>query len=242
MGHMDFQLFKAIVDETSAYGARSFSLHLFGEPLLYPKFFESVEYIKQKNRRHTILLTTNGVLVNKYIDRLIKLPIDRVLWTWRTESKFTKETKEKLKAWKAFTVRYIEEVTPKEAYEEGWTRVEGRRIHNYGGNIDSELFSKSQGDKTAKRWPCYHLWLAPGVAWDGNILVCCSDPHQKEVIGKFPETSIEQAWNSEKIKSIRESHLQGKFLGICKECDVWKQYPNLFYSWQHTVSSSGGDS
>ena len=35
--HMGFRLFCDIVDECSKYGPRSFSLHLFGEPLLYPQ-------------------------------------------------------------------------------------------------------------------------------------------------------------------------------------------------------------
>src|SRR5258708_3002683 len=58
--HIDFKLFKTIVDECSQYGPRSFSLHLFGEPLLYPFILDAIQYIKIKNRRHTILLTTNG--------------------------------------------------------------------------------------------------------------------------------------------------------------------------------------
>ena len=50
--HMDFNLFTAIVDECSKYGPRSFSLHLFGEPLLYPKITQAIEYIKTKNRKN----------------------------------------------------------------------------------------------------------------------------------------------------------------------------------------------
>ena len=33
---MPWETFCAIVDEASEFGPRSFSLHLFGEPLLYP--------------------------------------------------------------------------------------------------------------------------------------------------------------------------------------------------------------
>src|SRR3990167_250292 len=61
--HMDFLLFQMVIDEASTYGARSFSLHLFGEPLLYPRILDAIDYIKRKNKRHTVLLTTNGTLL-----------------------------------------------------------------------------------------------------------------------------------------------------------------------------------
>jgi len=61
-GEMGFDIFKAIIDEATRYGARSFSLHLFGEPLLYSKWFEAIRYIKSANRKHTVLFTTNGTL------------------------------------------------------------------------------------------------------------------------------------------------------------------------------------
>src|SRR3990167_1255983 len=104
---MDFGLFIKIIDEASQYGARSFSLHLFGEPMLYDHWIEAITYIKRKNKRHTVLLTTNGTKINEYVDILTKLPIDKCLWTCRTEAKFTSRTKNKLRKWKPFTVRYI---------------------------------------------------------------------------------------------------------------------------------------
>ncbi len=242
--HMDFQLFKAIVDEASCYGARSFSLHLFGEPLLYPRFSDAVRYIKLKNRRHTILLTTNGTQLNRRCDEVIGLPIDQVYWTWRPEAKFTEETKEKLRRWGRFRVRFIEEVTPPEAYEEwkDWSNVEGRKLHNYGGNIQTSDFSSvpdvEKGSSSATRYPCYHLWLAPAVAWNGNILICCADPHAKEVLGQFPEMSVHQAWKSSKLEEIRQSHLQGTYKGICSNCDVWKNYGNIFFGHEYPWNDS----
>ena len=237
---MDYRLFREIVDEASRYGARSFSLHLFGEPLLYPHIFEACAYIKRRNKRHTVLLTTNGTKVNDCIDDLVSCGINQVLWTWRKEARFTGATLLKLKKWGKFRVRFIKEITPPEAYEEWktWGNVEGRKLHNYGGEIDTGRWDGlqeksywkdySNSQKTSIRYPCYHLWLAPAVAWNGNILLCCSDPHQKEVLGKFPEQSVAEVWKGSQLESIRKSHLEGRYEGICKDCDVWKSYPSLF--------------
>jgi len=191
---MDFELFRKIVLEASGYGPRSFSLHLFGEPLLYPRIFEAVRYIKERNSRNTVLLTTNGTLLNDCIDDFISCGIDQAYWTWRPEARFRESTVLKLRKWGKFRVRFIDEITPDRARKEWdkWPNVEGRRMHNYGGEIDTKRWdglrlklstkgSNSSAKTNTTRWPCYHLWLAPAVAWNGKFLMCCADPHQKEV-------------------------------------------------------------
>ena len=232
---MDFELFRQIIDEATRYGPRSFSLHLFGEPLLYPRIFEAVRYIKQRNPRHTVLLTTNGTRLNSCIEDFISCGIDQAYWTWRREARFKPSTLLKLNKWGKFRVRFIKEITPPEAYEEWktWRNIEDRHIHNWAGEINTSNFSAPPVDSNTKsRWACYHLWLAPAVAWNGNILMCCADPHQKEVLGHVPEQSVASVWQGDRLRSIRESHLRGEYGGICGSCDVWKQYPDIFFKWQ----------
>src|SRR3990167_10235450 len=64
IGMMDFDLFQKIVDEAVKYGTKAFSLHVFGESLLYPKIFEAISYIKNKDKNISITLSTNGTLLN----------------------------------------------------------------------------------------------------------------------------------------------------------------------------------
>lgn len=229
--HMEFRLFTSLIDEASLYGSRSFSLHLFGEPLLYPKWHEAIRYIKDKNPKHTVLFTTNGTLLDKLVDRVIEANPDKILWTWRKEAKFSEETKEKLRKWGKFCVRIIKEITPKEALDEwkDWSQIEYRNLHNYGGAID---ISQWNAPPVETRWPCYHLWLAPAVAWNGNILLCCADPHQKEVIGQFGKDTVSKVWQGERIKAVREAHLRGDYTGICAKCDVWKGTPDIWFQHQ----------
>src|SRR3990167_10303646 len=238
---MDFGLFMKIVEEASQYGSRSFSLHLFGEPLLYPYWMSAINYIKARNKNHTVLLTTNGTKINENIDVLTRLPIDKCLWSWRKEAKFTEETKSKLRKWKPFTVRYIEGTYPESALEEKWPRVERRRMHNYGATIDLSLFTFQESsarnvDSKASsiRWPCYHLFLAPAIAWNGKFLMCCADPHQKEIFGDIKKESVNVAW--QRVERVKKAHLSGQFIGICANCDTWREYPNLFFG--HKYASS----
>lgn len=233
--NMDFNLFRKIIDEASGYGARSFSLHLFGEPLLYPHVFEAIAYIKQRNPNHTILLTTNGTKINECVDDLVRSGVTQVYWTWRREARFSESTVLKLRKWGKFRVRFIDEITPEKAREEwkDWGNVEGRRIHNYGGEIDLKRFGGESPKE--KRWPCWHLWLSPAVSWNGDFLMCCVDPHRKEVFGNINSETVSQAWN--KLEKVRESHLNGDYSGICEKCDVWREYPDLFYDFQKTKHS-----
>lgn len=229
---MPWEMFTSIIDEASEYGPRSFSLHLFNEPTLYSKWCEAIKYIHKRRKGNTVLLTTNGTTLNSRVDDLIDANPDLVFWSWRPEAKFTKETKDKLRSWGKFRVRFLSHLTPQEARDEwaDWTNLEEREIHNYGNKIDTKKFGKD--DSLPKRWPCGHLWLDPAVAYNGKILICCNDSKQEEVIGQYPETSIHDAWNGSKLASIRESHMKGVYSGVCAGCDSWKTYPDLFFGFQ----------
>lgn len=230
---MSWDVFTGIVDEAKRYGPRSFSLHLFGEPLLYPKWREAIDYIKSSNSRNTVLFTTNGTLIEPNLESLLESGVSQVFWSWRPEAKFTQETKEKLRKWGKFRVRFIKEVTPPEAYQAwaDWPNVEGRQLHSYGGEIDTTKWDVS--NKKKLRWSCYHPFYAPAVAWNGEILLCCADPHRRSSIGKFPEVSVSNAWCGDVFKRIRQEHLNGKYTGICEKCDIWKQTPNVFFGHEY---------
>jgi len=223
---MDFDLFKQIIDECGHYGPRSFSLHLFGEPLLYPRIIEAIRYIKANNRRHTVILTTNGTLLNKFADELVEVGVDKIIWSWRRNN-FTPHTTQILK--ERGLIRLLIEEKPKEEFEV-WSKfpeVEIKHLHNYGGNI------KTGTEPPALRHPCYHLWLAPAIRWNGEITICCNDPNGKESIGVYSnDFGIWSMWNSDKLQAIRESHLKSEYKGLCVGCNSYKAYPDIFFSHQ----------
>ena len=229
---MNFELFTSIIDECSHYGARSFSLHLFGEPLLYPRILDAILYIRSRNKRNTVLLTTNGTLLNKFAKELVAVGVDRIIWSWRRNN-FNDETIKILKD--RGLIRLLIEETPEEEFEK-WSkfpRVEVKHLHNYGGNIDVTKWGLFPGNvETEVRYPCYHLWLAPAIRWNGEITICCNDPAGMESIRVYSRNSLAEVWNGEKIKSIRESHLKGEYKGLCVGCNSWQAYPDIFFEAQ----------
>jgi len=262
IGHMDFELFKKIIDEANYYGARTFSLHLFGEPLLTRDFSKTIKYIKKVNKNNTILLTTNGTLLNKEIAKaMIEAPIDKLAISFPSaeRSNYQKitgldklETVEKnvldlieLKKIKKVTKPYIyvrmiineDNKNEEELFKNKWQNksliVEIRPAHNYGGYTPGVSFRKNIIKKT-KQYPCYHLWLSPAIHWNGDVSICCNDWGRKALLGNIKTQTMHQIWNSEKLKQYRQYHLKGLYgkVPLCGKCDVWTMYEDIFFSWQ----------
>jgi MoaA/NifB/PqqE/SkfB family radical SAM enzyme len=74
--HMDFSLFKKIVDEISDEGITdTLAYYLMGEPLLYPQIFEAIEYAKERGLK--VEITTNGsLLTDAVIEELVNRELD----------------------------------------------------------------------------------------------------------------------------------------------------------------------
>jgi hypothetical protein len=41
--------------------------------------------------------------------------------------------------------------------------------------------------------------------------------------------SVQECWK--RLSGVRTAQLKGQFGGICKDCDVWREYKNMF--WGH---------
>ena len=259
IGSMDFSLFKKIIDEAKQYGPRTFSLHLFGEPLLTRNLFEMIDYIKKVNKNNTIFLTTNGTLLNKKMAQsIIESSIDKISISFPGAKKDTYqkvtgfdylETVEKnildlieLKKIKKsdnpiIYLRMIlnkDNITEKKIFENKWKNkpivLEIRAAHNFGGYCPEASLIKKQ----TKRYPCYHLWLSPAIHWNGDVSICCDDWGRKTVLGNVKNQTMRQIWNSKKIKQYRKSHLKGNYhqVPLCEKCDVWTMYEDIFFNWQ----------
>ena len=257
VGNMDFAIFKKVIDEAGQYGPRSFSLYLFGEPLLAPQIIEMVKYIKQSNPDNVVVITTNGSLLTKEkSEALVDSQVDKLAVSFVSPNKETYLEKtgidkleqvekniEQLIAVKnekksakplIFARMIVGHDTAKQAGEfvKKWkgkkVAVELRDMHNYGGHIQESYV------KNTRRYPCYHPWLAPAIHWNGDFTICCTDYERKTLLGNIKEKTIHEMWTGEKIKNYRKLHLQGKYSQIspCSNCDVWNIYSDLFFNWQ----------
>ncbi len=262
IGSMDFNLFKKIINEAKEYGPRTFSLHLFGEPLLTKNIFEMIEYIKKANQSNTVFLTTNGTLLNKENAKsIIKTSVDRLSISFPSVKKESYQRiagfdqlekveeninglielkKEKKVNHPLIYLRMVlnkDNFDEKKIFEKKWKNKpvisEIRDAHNFGGY--SKEFSLRKGQtKKIKRYPCYHLWFSPAIHFNGDFSICCDDWGKKTVLGNVKNQTINQIWNSKKINQYRQAHMRGKYdkVPLCQGCDVWTMYQDIFFDWQ----------
>lgn len=84
---------------------------------------------------------------------------------------------------------------------------------------------------TVKPFICSHPFQRLGMDWNGDLYPCCSFYYKYHKIGNIENMTLLEAWNSEKIKTLREAFLQGNIPVSCQNC-----YGNLSYS-KHFVKN-----
>ena len=91
---------------------------------------------------------------------------------------------------------------------------------------DKDLKSKSHYENQY----CEYPWLSLTVMADGNVVPCTQISNNELVMGNVNEQSLEEIWNGEKYKKLREMHVTGDFPKdhkCNKKCDMKKLYQYL---------------
>jgi len=66
---------------------------------------------------------------------------------------------------------------------------------------------------------CWKLWQGAEITWDGRVLPCCFDKDAQHEMGRFPEQSLAQIWQSAPYRDFRARLTQGrKEIDICRNC------------------------
>lgn len=77
LGEMDFSDFKHIIEKLSNVGVRKVVLSGWGEPLVHKDILDMIKLCK--DRGFTVLLNTNGTLLNEYVNDIVRLGVDEVV-------------------------------------------------------------------------------------------------------------------------------------------------------------------
>lgn len=256
-GHFPKELARKIISEAAKKGPTSYSLHLFGEPLANPEWGDIVGMIRSANRYNAILLTTNGSFMDEACCRkLLELEVNRIFVSVHSldPDTYRKNTgggdiSVALNNIRTFMkmaagagknrlfVRLFHKPGEPPAEEKNLKALrdtgvswELRGYHNFAGGKNEWTTHKQD----INRWPCFHPWFTLGIAVDGKITVCCTDARLKLVVGNAFNESIERAWKSEAVKTIRQEHLKKQFKAWkeCSICDTWQFHPDIFFGYQ----------
>lgn len=236
-GFMDFKVFKKIVDDTINV-VQHIAFSYCGEALLHPDVVNFVKYINNKNPGVIVGIVTNATLLTKEMSmQLINAGLKSITFSFDS---FDPKKYEEIRVGAKYDVT-LENISNfldlKEKYNkniftsiamisdfntefsipsvlEGRIKINKIPLHNYGGNINLT-------DK--KKWiyfPCRFPWSSIVVSWNGNILACCLDHYEKEIIANVKDGNVVQLWNSEKMQTIRKMLADNNLPKLCEKCDM----------------------
>ena len=97
--------------------------------------------------------------------------------------------------------------------------------------------SSGRNSTITNRYPCRHLWGEVKLDVKGNLYPCdgkVMDYNFREkselFLGNISETTIKEAYLSQKVSWFRKKHLQNDIqsLPTCLQCPIWSIFPNVW--------------
>jgi len=228
MGEMSDELFHKIIKDGKDMGVKSYSPFMNGEPFVFPKIWEWLDYMEKEGV--SVSLYTNGEFVD--VDRLVKYKNIQYLdfsinaTTEETYNKvmrgpnfkrvvdnyFLARKKAKFMVRASF-VKCEENIHEIEDFRKMFKRVQLCGYSNWTGDRVSPLA------RTGKKIPCWVLFHQMFVLWDGRVVLCCMEYNCKMPVGDANKQTLKEIWDD--YAWIREKHARGEWddIPICKSCN-----------------------
>lgn len=234
---LDEAMVDRIAAQAAAHGLYSINV-AWGEPLLYREVFG---VIKKFHKAGVIdsRLVTNGLLLHKYTDQifesgLVNLYVSLDAFKEETYTKqrgpgyrnvvrnlliFLEEKKKRkavLPVVRVSLIETTENAQEVEAFKDFW----GDKVDIIDIQILTDFAKSEYENIRRKKWNCIEPFRRISIMGNGEILPCCSFHGKNLVIGNIKDMTIKQAWDSEKMKTIRSNLLQDKIPTclVCQGC------------------------
>jgi radical SAM protein with 4Fe4S-binding SPASM domain len=233
---MDMDLFKKIIDQASELKVHRIVPFLNGEPFTDPKYFEKLDYIREKMPDCYLEIFSNGsLLTDEIIEKLKKYKVDFMNISVNAA---TSEVYEKVCQRKHFdrvvsnTIKLIKEL-------KGITTIRVSMVPTEDAIVDVEKFKTFWKEYLPEsliqindyyNWqgrifesneiqikPCFRILGHLTVQSDGKVIWCCMDIGDY-IVGDLNKQSLKEVWQKSEYRRIM--HKQGKrmFLDPCKRC------------------------
>lgn len=209
MKKMDDQLFKKIIDELGDmdYAGR-LALHSNNEPFLDDRIIEFAKYAREHVSKAFVYLYTNGTLVTldkfkEIIPYLDKMIIDN----YNDELKLDENVEKIYKFCRSNkNLNKKVEIHIRKANEVLYTR---------GG------LSPNNKKRKILHMSCILPYRQMVIRPDGKTSLCCNDPYGTNTMADLNQTTLKEAWYSERYERVRNSLRKGrKYINRCRYCDT----------------------
>jgi hypothetical protein len=228
-GEMTNTLFHKIVDEAIAMGVEMVTPFLNGEPFLFPRIFEWLDYLQAHNLK--FVLFTNGsalskeraVRLNKYknlTDLIFSMHgYDQPSYEAQTNLSY-QQVKQNIEyfatiAQVPFHVYMLDTAINHpgiDVFLKTWADFHPyyAKYNNWAGKRPASM----QGTKV----PCDRLLSEMTIYWDGRVNLCCMDSDAGVILGDANTQSLSDIWASNQW--MRDKHRAMDFdIPLCKICN-----------------------
>ena len=237
-----------LINEAYSLGCRKISFHGMGEPFLCKDLPSFVREAKKLGYEY-IYLDTNGSLATPgVVDPVLDAGLDSLKFSIHAStaetyykitnndcfdkvyenakyiSRYIKDHKLKCKTIAYFALSTINE-SESEEFEEMmkpyFSEVWVMPIHNGSGvkpgnekyAVDTSRFEPQN------KWPCFEMFSRLIINCEGKAIACCTDWTGNLVYGDTHTESLEEIWNNETIRRLRQMHQTADTLPpVCRSC------------------------
>jgi radical SAM protein with 4Fe4S-binding SPASM domain len=205
-GYMDEQLFEKIIGELASidFDGR-ISYHFYGEPLLDKRLPAFVSRTKERVPKGSTEIYSNGDFLTLELFRdYLARGLDNFLIT-QHDNVIPPNLQ-----------RILDEATEEERTHLVIRFAKDRYLINRSGLIKT-MKAVKEPLKTACDWPLTSMV----VTLNGNVVLCCNDYYETEVIGNVRTQSLRDVWTDRRFENFRRALSRGDrtVSHLCADCD-----------------------
>lgn len=249
LGDMEWTLYEKLVKDAVAFGIKKLQLHFQGEPLMYRKFPDMVREAKKYGL--WVQAFTNGLpLTKRKADEIILAGLDslrfsvdgasqdvyqlnrvggdfsRVLTNMALMVTQARKHQSNIQLmWQFIALRNNEH-----QIEEAKQKARAIGIPFFVktfAETDPELKTRNPKlQRKLKPKPCTDIHEAIFVYYNGDVVACCYDLDEQNVVGNLSTQTLTEVWNSQEYRSLRKRIDEAAINPadepeMCKNCLKW---------------------
>lgn len=245
---MSIDEFKIIISKIKDY-TNNVYLHVKGEPLLYKNLDEILDICDKNNLN--VSITTNGTLLKKRKDILLKHPIKQINVSLHSENNFPSYFEDVFTSCdelsKKITIIYRIWTLPSLLLDTKSTIIVDKIREFY--HLNQEIYNKIIKEKNIKIrnniyidkdyefiWPkeksiqedfgtCLGTRSHIGILSNGNVIPCCLDSNGIITLGNIFQDNLDDILKSDLFIKINKGFINNKIVcDLCKNCNFRKRF------------------